>query len=64
VIASFNFLGAILSIFQIRFANEYAKQQVAEIDDLQKHADVTLSYLQRLESSAADGGGNLLLICV
>ncbi|XP_048778839.2 uncharacterized protein LOC125682371 [Ostrea edulis] len=43
-------------ITAIRYANEYAKQQITEIDNLQKHADVTHSYLQRLENSASDAG--------
>ncbi|XP_062589955.1 uncharacterized protein LOC134251570 [Saccostrea cucullata] len=43
-------------ITAVRYGNESVRQQITEIDNLQKHADSTLLYLQKLESSASDTG--------
>ncbi|XP_022324613.2 protein MIS12 homolog [Crassostrea virginica] len=43
-------------ILAVRYGNECARQQINEIENLQKHADSTLLYLQQLESSITDAG--------
>lgn len=46
-----------LLICQVRYGNECVRQQVSDIENLQKHADNTLLYLQQLDSTATDAGG-------
>lgn len=46
-----------LLICQVRYGNECVRRQVSDIENLQKHADNTLLYLQQLDSTATDAGG-------
>ncbi|XP_061163772.1 uncharacterized protein LOC133172934 isoform X2 [Saccostrea echinata] len=43
-------------ITAVCYANECVRHQITEIESLEKHADSTLLYLQKLESSASDTG--------
>lgn len=43
-------------IIAVRYGNECVRQQVSDIENLQKHADNTLLYLQQLDSTATDAG--------
>lgn len=43
-------------IIAVRYGNECVRQQISDIENLQKHADNTLLHLQKLESTATDAG--------